>query len=73
MGNRPILVDRELVVDFDDAKIMEVGKKYIFLKLGLVIVKSIENNNDNYKIVAEYLPEDKDFKKKDSVDWLAKN
>ena len=36
MGDRPIYLDKELLVDYDDAKLMEADKKYIFLKIGLV-------------------------------------
>ena len=52
---------------------MEEGKKYIFLKLGLVLIKQIIKNGNNISVVGEFLPEDKDFKKKESVNWLAKN
>ena len=41
MGERPIYLDRELIIDVDDAKLLEEGKKYIFLKIGIVEIKNI--------------------------------
>ena len=73
MGDRPIYLDKELIIDYDDAKLLKVDQKVIFLKIGIVQMKSIEKDGDTFKITAEYLPEDKDFKKKESCNWLAKN
>jgi len=72
MGDRPIYIDRELLIDNDDAALLEVNTKVIFLKLGLCLIKEIVKNENNYHITIEYLPEDNDFKKKQAVNFLAK-
>ena len=75
LGERPVWQSNELLVEFDDAdQLVVVGEKITLMNWGNFQIHKKEIQPDgSYLITAEYLPEDKDFKKTKKITWLANN
>jgi glutamyl-tRNA synthetase len=75
LGERPVWQSNELLVEFDDAdQLVVVGEKITLMNWGNFQIHTKEIQPDgSYLITAEYLPEDKDFKKTKKITWLANN
>jgi glutamyl-tRNA synthetase len=73
LGERPLWKSNELLVEFDDAdQLIVVGEKITLMNWGNFMINTKELQQDgSYLITAEYLPEDKDFKKTKKITWLA--
>jgi glutamyl-tRNA synthetase len=63
------------LIEFDDAELLvNVGEKVTLMNWGNFLIHSKELQADgSYLINAEYLAEDKDFKKTNKITWLANN
>ncbi len=75
LGERPLWKSNELLVEFDDAdQLIVVGEKITLMNWGNFMIHTKDLQQDgSYLITAEYLPEDKDFKKTKKITWLANN
>lgn len=75
LGERPLWKSNEVLVEFDDAdQLVVVGEKITLMNWGNFQIHTKELQPDgSYLITAEYLPEDKDFKKTKKITWLANN
>lgn len=73
LGDRPLWKSNELLVEFDDAdQLVVVGEKITLMNWGNFQIHTKELQQDgSYLITAEFLPEDKDFKKTKKITWLA--
>lgn len=75
LGERPLWKSNELLIEFDDAdQLVVVGEKLTLMNWGnfQILTKDLKEDG-SYLITAEYLPEDKDFKKTKKITWLANN
>lgn len=75
LGERPLWKSNEILVEFDDAdQLVVVGEKITLMNWGnfQIITKELQADG-SYLITAEFLPEDKDFKKTKKITWLANN
>ena len=75
LGERPLWKSNEILVEFDDAdQLVVVGEKITLMNWGNFQIFTKELQADgSYLITAEYLSEDKDFKKTKKITWLANN
>jgi glutamyl-tRNA synthetase len=75
LGERPLWKSNEILVEFDDAdQLVVVGEKITLMNWGnfQILTKELQADG-SYLITAEFLPEDKDFKKTKKITWLANN
>lgn len=75
LGERPLMKSNELLIEFDDAdQLVVVGEKITLMNWGNFLIHTKDLQQDgSYLMTAEYLPEDKDFKKTKKITWLANN
>lgn len=73
LGERPLWKSNVALVDFIDADtLIKVGEKVTLMNWGNFLIKTKEIQPDgSYTMTAEFLPEDKDFKKTPKLTWLA--
>ncbi len=73
LGDRPLWKSSNVLIDFFDAdKLVNVGEKVTLMNWGNVLIKTKELQPDgSYLLTADYLPDDKDFKKTNKITWLA--
>jgi glutamyl-tRNA synthetase len=74
LGERPQWKSNELLIEFDDADQIVAGEKVTLMNWGNFQIHTKEAQPDgSFLLTAEYLPEDKDFKKTKKLTWLANN
>eukprot|EP00919_Chromeraceae_sp_WS-2016_P021802 GHVR01051714.1.p1 GENE.GHVR01051714.1~~GHVR01051714.1.p1 ORF type:complete len:217 (-),score=11.37 GHVR01051714.1:1399-2049(-) len=75
LGERPLWKSNGLLIEFADAEtLVEVGKKITLMNWGNFMIQTKDLQEDgSYKMTAEYLSEDKDFKSTKKITWLADN
>ncbi|EGR33496.1 hypothetical protein IMG5_051190 [Ichthyophthirius multifiliis] len=72
MGNKQIFKSKDLLIEYDDAKLLKVDQIVTFMKWGNMKVLDIQENQEGtLKLLLEYLPDNKDFKNTIKVNWLA--
>lgn len=73
MGSRPVCCDSVVYIDEDEVNELEVGQVVNFWGLGLCEVTTLNKNDNGYEIVVTYQPENTNFKKRTTVNFLAKS
>ena len=74
LGSKTVQYGKNLLVEHDDAKDLEVGEKITLLKWGnCKITAKKEGKNGKLSLTGELLPEDKDFKKTKKLTWIAED
>ena len=73
LGDRPLWKSSNVLIDFIDAdKLVNVGEKVTLMNWGNVLIKTKDVQPDgSYLMTADYLADDKDFKKTNKITWLA--
>jgi len=65
---------KNLLVENDDAKDLEVGEKITLLKWGNVVITAKKEGKDGkLSLTGELKPEDKDFKKTKKLTWIVED
>lgn len=71
IGTKPLIKSHELLIEYEDAKDVEIDQVITFMKWGNF--KVIKKDLEKKEFEVEYLPEDKDFKKTKKFTWLTAN
>ena len=73
LGNRAQYRSSNILLEFEDAKLVNDGQKFILMGWGVMLVKTKEERPDgSFKFSVEHLPDDKDFKTPPKFTWLSK-
>lgn len=73
LGNRPQYRSSNVILEFEDAKLVNEGQKMILMGWGVMLIKSKEERPDgSFKFTVEYLPNETDFKTPPKFTWLCK-
>jgi len=70
VGTKAVLYGRNLFIERDDAKTIEVGEKVTLMKWGNAVITKKEADGENFKISATIDEDDKDFKKTKKITWI---
>lgn len=72
LGVKTIFKGNKLLIEYDDAALLEKDQIVTFMKWGnFKILDIIKNEDDSLLVKAEFLPENNDFKKTTKVNWIA--
>lgn len=67
LGNKPLIKERQVIVEKQDIEGMKAGDKMVLLKWG--VFEIVKRDDTTFDI--KYLPEDKDFKNPPKLTWLS--
>ena len=70
VGNKAVMYGKNLIIELDDAKKLDVGKKVTLMKWGNATVTRREQNGDSFELFATIDENDRDFKGTDKITWI---
>jgi len=72
VGTKAVIYGKDLIIENDDAKVIEIGEKVTLMKWGNVTITSKTTADDGTFILHGTVdPEDKDFKKTKKITWVS--
>lgn len=70
VGHKAVMYGKNLIIERDDAKDLQVGKKFTLMKWGNATVTRRVENGDSFELFATVDEADKDFKGTAKLTWI---
>ena len=70
VGQKPVMYGRDLLIEREDAKGLQVGQKVTLMKWGNATITRKEGDENNFELVATVDEEDKAFKGTVKLTWI---